>query len=571
MAPRARRTPRITLEEQAKRVAALLRGQERERALARASTLRARLARRIDRAREPEETVSLALLLTRLEPQSAERRRAMAAIDAHAADLGVTPLAWEASAAMCELFWAEGQRERCLDAAERTREIAGALGDPKLRARAELAWARWAVNSSQIADARDAAERAIALVQGDDRALEARALLVLTIADSLAGRPALRSARRAVLLASELPDRELEVASLAVLGGVLVERGILDEAKTVLQRAIELARAIGAHQQECRASIHLALTELDRGHALQAGVAVARANEIADALGERATRGMARGIQGVLHLVRGHTSAASRALSESEILLEEVGNRYTRGIIVGFQAAAEALSGRPHEAAVIYETARTTLGDGGPDVFVARTLAVIERVIAFAGDRLPSSAMAAELERISPSTDPPPASTTLRIALRWARALASAGHAPEHVPVSEARSGLVVGPAAAWFRVEGGHPVRLRARPTLKRLLLRLVEERVAAPGSTVANDELIGAVWPSDARLPRALLRNRLYVAIRKLRTLGLGELVVRGEDGYRLRAEVPFELDHAPDGFHSPPAKQATGRVVARERRGA
>jgi hypothetical protein len=56
-----------------------------------------------------------------------------------------------------------------------------------------------------------------------------------------------------------------------------------------------------------------------------------------------------------------------------------------------------------------------------------------------------------------------------------------------------------------------------------------------------VRGDALLAAGWPGERILPDAAT-NRLYVAIATLRKLGLRDVLVRFDEGYRLDPGVPL-----------------------------
>ena len=66
-----------------------------------------------------------------------------------------------------------------------------------------------------------------------------------------------------------------------------------------------------------------------------------------------------------------------------------------------------------------------------------------------------------------------------------------------------------------------------------------LLAERAAGAGNAVSSDRLMDAGWPGEHIDPLAAA-NRLHVGLTTLRNLGLRELLVRDESGYRIAPEA-------------------------------
>jgi predicted ATPase len=107
--------------------------------------------------------------------------------------------------------------------------------------------------------------------------------------------------------------------------------------------------------------------------------------------------------------------------------------------------------------------------------------------------------------------------------------------------------GLVVAADGRWFCCEASEPVSLMKRRALRRLLLRLAEQRHAAPGVALSLHDLLEAGWPGE-RTTYEAGNARVYNALTTLRKLGLRATLVSRDDGYLLDPAVALRL--APEG---------------------
>ena len=96
-----------------------------------------------------------------------------------------------------------------------------------------------------------------------------------------------------------------------------------------------------------------------------------------------------------------------------------------------------------------------------------------------------------------------------------------------------------VGTDGGWFCLLDGTRVDLSTRRVLRLLLVALVERHLSQPGTAQPVDTLVGLVWPAE-RIRPDCARNRLYVAVSTLRSLGLAEVVIRRPDGYLIDPAV-------------------------------
>jgi hypothetical protein len=112
-----------------------------------------------------------------------------------------------------------------------------------------------------------------------------------------------------------------------------------------------------------------------------------------------------------------------------------------------------------------------------------------------------------------------------------------------------ARAGkrLVVARDGAWFESPQGELVEMGRKATLRRLLLALAQARIETPGKPLSPDTLVATGWPGEKTRADAA-KNRLYVAIASLRTLGLRDDLQSDGTGYRLDPHLTVQWSDTP-----------------------
>jgi hypothetical protein len=78
----------------------------------------------------------------------------------------------------------------------------------------------------------------------------------------------------------------------------------------------------------------------------------------------------------------------------------------------------------------------------------------------------------------------------------------------------------------------------LKARPTHARLLVHLAELHAQGQERRAGVAELFEVGWSGQSASAESAA-NRVHVALTQLRKLGLGQVIERAEDGYRLDPE--------------------------------
>jgi len=87
----------------------------------------------------------------------------------------------------------------------------------------------------------------------------------------------------------------------------------------------------------------------------------------------------------------------------------------------------------------------------------------------------------------------------------------------------------------------GGERVDLSRRAPLRRIFVRLLEERERTSGAGLGWQELLAAGWPDEKVLADAGF-GRVRNAVSQLRTLGLKDVLRTEDGGYLLDRNVPL-----------------------------
>jgi hypothetical protein len=115
---------------------------------------------------------------------------------------------------------------------------------------------------------------------------------------------------------------------------------------------------------------------------------------------------------------------------------------------------------------------------------------------------------------------------------------------PTETPSPTRASALVVAEDATWLELPGGQRVDLKRRAVQRRLVARLVRERLASPGVPVGVADLVAAGWPGE-KLAESSAQNRLHVALASLRADGLRDLLKREPGGYLLEPSIDVRVE--------------------------
>ena len=111
----------------------------------------------------------------------------------------------------------------------------------------------------------------------------------------------------------------------------------------------------------------------------------------------------------------------------------------------------------------------------------------------------------------------------------------------EEQPPTEEAGRISIGGDGAHIELPSGKRHLLgRAHKQIVRLLLQAHQK---SPERRLDVWELLEAGWPGEDPIPEAGA-NRVYVALARLRQLGLREVIEQGDGGYRLKPGAPFRV---------------------------
>jgi predicted ATPase len=332
-------------------------------------------------------------------------------------------------------------------------------------------------------------------------------------------------------------DDRLRAGTRIALGRALLEIGRPADAAVTLADAVDGADAAGladaaADARRSLAWAKLALGRADEGEALLEHALARYADRPsvrgqADAL---AARGLARCLRGVVAEGKRDLESAHalHVVSDDRIRRDKVAEM---AAVVGLTLEPEMAPGeavhRDAEAARLRESARAHHAAGrlwreAIDLF---RLAAIE-----------ASDDARQEDRARARA----AATAGGIGAAVTTALATASRETEE------RAGppdaWAVGEGARWVQAPGGARIDLARHGSMRLVLDALVARRLAEPGAATSAIALLEKAWPGE-RVRHESGMLRVYTAIRRLRAMGLADVLETRDDGYLLSARVAVE----------------------------
>lgn len=319
-------------------------------------------------------------------------------------------------------------------------------------------------------------------------------------------------------------DGELVASSRVIAAQVAIAEGRLADAELDLEKALAEVRARSAPGLEAHALNVLVLLRHEQGRLAEARACAEASISLARRLGNGRIEAYSLGQLGAVLVEIGDLAGARDALTRATALLRDTGDARAGAFYSALLGATCGLLGHEAEGARLFRSLDGSLAEVG-DAMLSAAVDVYRAVLEPARA---AEASAAARERAARSTH-------LRVGLRILAATRSGRGAEAQSP-----GALVMSPDARHCRLPDGTEVSFRRGRALRLMLLRLFEERLAAPGRALSRQALFASGWPGE-RASGEAQENRVYVTVSRLRKLGFAGLIVSRDDGFLLDPNVP------------------------------
>lgn len=325
--------------------------------------------------------------------------------------------------------------------------------------------------------------------------------------------------------ALSLPQRAAQLR--ADIGTVRLQEQRFDEAREHYAAAVESLDPALAPVALGLAEGNLAILEQELGDLERAAELHARGIARLQAVGHRLYVAHLSAYAGAVEHERGELEAAIPLYERALEGLRRVGDLRLTALVAAMRGAAEAERGRVAAATEAFDEAADALErieDPGIHRAVALHrlhLALTEEPVASRPNAVAELESAAEAEATHPSDD-------ARIAMRL-------------LDRRLGRGALTLSLSDGSVTLPDGREIDLGTRAALWQIAVGL--GRAHAEDRALDSHDLLELGWPGETVNVESGL-NRVKVALSTLRKLGLREVLVRGEGGYRFDPDVPVVL---------------------------
>ncbi len=306
---------------------------------------------------------------------------------------------------------AGGQRAAALEHYASATAQAEAAGDAACLAGVAIRSASLAARAGQVAEARQALQRALALAT-EQPELQCAALNLLGVLAFEAGDTAEARSRydAALRLARQCGERRVEGTVLANLGNLEATAGHTAAARAHAEAALEVLRELGDRLREAMTLVNLGLLRFFAGDVSDAADVLQRGLAVARELGHRRLECIAMGNLGLVLDGAGRSAEAVESYDAALALTRQLDDRRTEGQLTGHRAVAQARRGEHADAhAALARAAELLQAVGDP---VSRGLLATQRaeVASLSGDAAAASAALHEAEALAATASAGPES-----------------------------------------------------------------------------------------------------------------------------------------------------------------
>ena len=337
------------------------------------------------------------------------------------------------------------------------------------------------------------------------------------------------------------------------LAGLRHDCGELEKARSHYTSSLEIARRASLRSLEGWCVCRLAMLDFEAGDDEASAAHFDEAEDTARALKDQNLESWVQLHRSDLDRLQGRHLAALRRLESCEALGTDLGDDVLfvwacvmqSRVLVALQrldeavAAFERATSHAYNEATPFDQAMATLVGAHLDAARGRRDDVDEALTKFEAirkllDMTSTSSLVRYRDEIRSLLEAPvSATTTVAITPTAPRPAASSS-------ASESSTTLVVEAEGRWFELGGGERVSMGRRRAARLVFKALVQERIEHPGEALLRDDLFEAGWPGEHAEYEAAA-GRVYTAIRDLRRLGLGEVIVTLDEGYL----IPLHVD--------------------------
>lgn len=331
---------------------------------------------------------------------------------------------------------------------------------------------------------------------------------------------------RALALAGALHDGSRAGWAAAFLCFSLRPLGRFDEARAHGRRALAEALAARETRLEAMAEQALGSVELAAGHARLALAAYRRALAAARLGGAPRLEGIALANLALAHRASGELEEAASFIAESRAAFERAGDRFHLVRIAVHEGTILAERGELDGAETCLGPALDGAREEGDVEGEIEARAALALTAARRGDQRLADRRFDELEVALRLTD----DVVERRRLAELRASAPR-RAPGALTLRASRDGRLLELA--------GRRIDLSRRGPLRKILVALVDARLREPAPALSVPDMLAAGWPGE-KMRADSGTARVYMAIRRLRVLGLEPALRTSDEGYSLVPDV-------------------------------